>query len=346
MSNTDDYARQFADLVIRSLESNTAPWTKPWKPGEVPAGPHNGVTNRSYRGSNFMNLLLTQHERGYQSAEWLTFKQIGEAGGKVRKGQKGTSIQFWKTSEPTAEQLEEDPTAKKRMQVFYFTVFNRDQCDGLPEPKAQLYVPEQWRHEKCEQLMRDSGVPFNFNGGDRAYYRPDIDQIFMPSKAAFSSPDGFYATALHELGHSTGHKDRLGRDLSGKFGSESYAVEELRAEFFSFMCGERLGIGHDPGKNMAYIKPWIKVLDNDPREILRASGDAEKMCNFLKIERYQGLQQSHVQDQELTGQEPRQERPVPKARQKPVDPLAPELLDDQIKDMKARRKAKELAIAL
>lgn len=112
------------------------------------------------------------------------------------------------------------------------------------------------------------------------------------------------------------------------------------------MCGERLGIGHDPGKNMAYIKPWIKVLDNDPREILRASGDAEKMCNFLKIERYQGLQQSHVQDQELTGQEPRQERPVPKARQKPVDPLAPELLDDQIKDMKARRKAKELAIAL
>ncbi|MEN1996338.1 MULTISPECIES: ArdC family protein [Lysobacteraceae] len=346
MSKTDDYARQFADLVIRSLESQTAPWMKPWKPGEVPVGPHNGVTNRSYRGSNFMNLLLTQQERGYQSAEWLTFKQIGEAGGKVRKGQKGTSIQFWKTSEPTAEQLEEDPTAKKRMQVFYFTVFNRDQCDGLPNPKAQLHVPEQWRHEKCEQLMRDSGVPFNFNGGDRAYYRPDIDQIFMPSKAAFSSPDGFYATALHELGHSTGHKDRLGRDLSGKFGSESYAVEELRAEFFSFMCGERLGIGHDPGQNMAYIKPWIKVLNNDPRELLRASGDAEKMCNFLKVERYQELQQSHVQDKELTGQEPRQERPVRKARPKPVDPLSPELLDDQIKDMKSRRKAKELAVAL
>lgn len=194
--------------------------------------------------------------------------------------------------------------------------------------------------------MTDSGVPFNFNGGDRAYYRPDIDQIFMPSKAAFSSPDGFYATALHELGHSTGHKDRLGRDLSGKFGSESYAVEELRAEIFSYMTGERLGIGHDPGQHTAYIKSWIKVLKDDPKEILRACSDAEKICNFLKVERYQELEQNNVQAQELAGKGPRQERPVGKARQKPVDPLAPELLDDQIKDMKARRKAKELAIAL
>ncbi len=341
MSKTDDYARQFADLVIRSLESHTARWTKPWKPGEVPVGPHNRVTNRSYRGGNFMNLLMTQHERGYQPAEWLTFKQIGEAGGKVRKGQKGTSIQFWKTSEPSAEQLAEDPAAKKRMQVFYFTVFNRDQCDGLPDPKAQLQVPEQWRHEKCEQLMSDSGVPFNFNGGNRAYYRPDIDQIFMPSKAAFSSSDGFYATALHELGHSTGQKVRLGRDLSGKFGSESYAIEELRAEIFSFMCGERLGIGHDPGQHTAYIKCWIKVLKDDPKEILRACADAEKICNFLKIAHYLELQQSHVQDQETI-----HERPKRKALTKAVDPLAPESLEDQIKDMKARRKAKQLAIAL
>lgn len=346
MSKTDDYARQFADLVIRSLESHTAPWTKPWKPGEVPAVPHNGVTNRGYRGSNFMNLLLTQQERGYQSAECLTFKQIGEAGGKVRRGQKGTSIQFWKTSEPTAEQLEEDPTAKKRMQVFYFTVFNRDQCDGLPEPKAQLRVPEQWRHEKCEQLMTDSGVPFNLNGGDRAYYPPDIDQIFMPSKSAFNRPDSFYATALHELGHSAGHKDRLGRDLSGKFGCESHAIEVLRAEIFSFMCGERLGIGHDPGQHTAYVKSWIKVLKDDPKEILRACADAEKICNFLKIAHYLELQQSHVQDQELTGQEPVQQSPVHKARPKPVDLPAPELLDDQIKEVKARRRAKQLAVAL
>lgn len=346
MSKTDDYARQFANLVIRSLESHTAPWTKPWKPGEVPAGPHNGVTNRSYRGGNCMNLLMTQHERGYQSAEWLTFKQIAEAGGEVRKGQKGTSIQCWKTTEPSAEQLAEDPTAKKRMQVFYFSVFNRDKCEGLPDPKAQLQVPRQWRHEKCEQLMSDSGVPFNFNGGDRAYYRPDIDQIFMPSKTAFESQDGFYSTALHELGHSTGHKDRLGRDLSGKFGSETYAIEELRAEIFSYMTGERLGIGHDPGQHTAYIKSWIKALKNDPKEILRACADAEKICNFLKIERYQELEQNNVQAQELAAQGNRQGRPVRNAMAKTADPLAPELLDDQIKEMKSRRKAKELAVAL
>ena len=349
MNKTDDYAKKFADLMIKALENDVAPWVKPWKAGEIPTGPHNGITNRSYRGSNFMNLLLTQLDKGYTTPDWMTFNQISEAGGKVRKGEKGTSIQFWKSTEPTAEQLAEDPTAKKRMQFFYFVVFNRDQCDGLPESKPKLIAPIEWRHDKCEQLMEESGVPFNFNGGDRAYYRPDIDQVFMPSKAAFHSQDGFYATALHELGHSTGHKDRLGRDLSGKFGTESYAIEELRAEIFSYMTGERLGIGHDPGQHTAYVKSWIKILKDDPKEILRACADAEKMCAYLKIERYQELQQHQLQEQEQ--EQPKDvvpQKPAAKTKTKPkvIDPLAPEVLDAQIKEMKSRRKAKEMAVAL
>jgi antirestriction protein ArdC len=350
MNKTDDYAKKFADLMIKALENETAPWIKPWKAGEVPSGPHNGITNRSYRGGNYINLLLTQLDKGYETSDWMTFKQIGEAGGKVKKGERGTSIQYWKSVEPSAEALAEDPNAKKRMQVFYFVVFNRDQCEGLPDPKMQTHVPVEWRHEKCESLMANSGVAFNFDGGDRAFYRPDTDQIHMPSKAAFHSQDGFYATALHELGHSTGHKDRLNRDLSGKFGSERYAVEELRAEIFSYLAGERLGIGHDPGQHTAYVKSWIKILKNDPKEILRACADAEKICTFLEIERYQELQQEQVQSQDNQQEiiEPAKATTQRKVASKVTDPLAPEVLDAQIQEMKTRRKAKEkeLAVAL
>ncbi|MGV7183802.1 ArdC family protein [Xanthomonas axonopodis] len=347
MSQTDEFAKKISDLMIKALEDNVAPWTKPWKPGEMPEGPHNGMTNRSYRGSNYINLLLTQMDKGYASSEWLTFRQINELGGRVRKGEKRTQVQYWLTQDPTPEDLAQDPSARKKRIPRYYWAFNRDQCEGLPAPKAKIFAPVEWRHEKCEQLMADSGVEFKFTGGDQAYYRPDLDKIYMPSKAAFHSEDGFYATALHELGHSTGHKDRLNRDLSGKFGSEKYAIEELTAEFFSFICGERLGIGHDPGNHISYTKSWLKIVQNDRMAGLRAAAGAERIFTYLKIERYQDLQQ----DQQLEQEQPKDvvpQKPAEKAKTKPkvIDPLAPEVLDAQIKEMKSRRKTKEMAVAL
>ncbi|WP_140410188.1 zincin-like metallopeptidase domain-containing protein, partial [Escherichia coli] len=111
-----------------------------------------------------------------------------------------------------------------------------------------------------------------------------------PQQAAFPSADRYYATALHELGHWTGHASRLDRDLAHPFGSEGYAKEELRAEIASMIMGDELGIGHDPSQHVAYVKSWIKALQDDPLEIFRAAADAEKIQGFVL-----GLEQQRTQ---------------------------------------------------
>src|ERR1017187_1828754 len=129
--------------------------------------------------------------------------------------------------------------------------------------------------------MKLSGARIDHEEGDRAYYAPVPDRIVLPQHAQFQSSDGYYATALHELGHWTGHTSRLARDLSNPFGSEGYAREELRAEIASMMLGDELGVGHDPGQHAAYVKSWIKILEQDSLEIFRAAADAEKIQEFV-----------------------------------------------------------------
>ena len=117
--------------------------------------------------------------------------------------------------------------------------------------------------------------------GDRAFYRPATDRIHLPERDSFKSADTYYTTALHEPGHWTGHPSRLDRDLAHPFGSIGYAKEELRAEIVSLMVGDRLGIGHEPGQHAAYVKSWVHVLKEDPKEILRASRDADEIAGYV-----------------------------------------------------------------
>jgi antirestriction protein ArdC len=138
------------------------------------------------------------------------------------------------------------------------------------------------RHEQAEALLAASNARIDHEPGDRAYYSVVADRIVLPQRSQFETSDRYYATALHELGHWTGHESRLARDLSHPFGSEAYAREELRAEIASLMLGDELGIGHDPGQHVAYIESWITAIQKDPREILRAASDAEKITRYLQ----------------------------------------------------------------
>jgi putative DNA primase/helicase len=146
--------------------------------------------------------------------------------------------------------------------------------------------------ERAEAILRASGAVIQHGGQNRAFYRLRTDSIHLPDKGQFPSADNYYATALHELGHWTGHPSRLGRDLAHPFGSEGYAKEELRAEIASMILGDELGIGHDPGQHAAYVGTWINVLRDDPLEIFRAAADAEKIHGYVL-----SLEQQLVQEQ-------------------------------------------------
>ncbi|WP_178126492.1 zincin-like metallopeptidase domain-containing protein [Pseudomonas sp. FSL R10-0399] len=293
-----------AEKLIEQLKQGTAPWQMPWKAGDGGGMmPFNPTTGKRYKGINAIHLL----SQGRDDQRWLTFNQAKAAGAQVRKGEKSTSIQYWKFEEEQTKRDENnkpvldgkgDPVKVRvrleRPKMFMANVFNAEQIDGLPIYQKPVQT---WNAlERAETILQASGADIR-HGGDRAYYRPSTDNIQLPDKAQFPGADNYYATALHELGHWTGHGSRLDRDLSHPFGSEGYAKEELRAEIASMILGDELGIGHDPGQHASYVQSWIKALQNDPLEIFRAASDAEKIQTFAL-----GLEQQQIQTQGQTQQ--------------------------------------------
>jgi putative DNA primase/helicase len=302
------FHEQVAEQLIEQLKQGTAPWQRPWHPGEPGSFiPLNPTTGKRYRGINAIQLL----GQGRTDQRWMTYKQAAAAGAQVRKGEKGTPIQYWKFSEEQAKTDEagkpvldaqgkpvKDDVRLERPRVFFATVFNAEQIDGLPplQPRKE----QEWNAlERVEHILHASGALIQHGPQNRAFYRPGSDSIHLPEKGQFPSADTYYATALHELGHWTGHPSRLARDLEHPFGSEAYAKEELRAEIASMIMGDELGIGHDPGQHAAYVGTWIKVLKDDPLEVFRAAADAEKIHAYvLALEQKQVQEQSTEQSQE------------------------------------------------
>lgn len=305
------YHQVVANQIIESLKAGTAPWLKPWEPGTSNGQvPYNPITGKRYRGINALYLMLNQSDDN----RWLTYKQAQSMDAQVRKGEKGTTIQYWKFHE---EQTKHDDAGKpvldehgkplkvqvnlERPKVFYATVFHASQIDNMPEliPKE----PDWSLIERAEKLLHNSGATIIHSEADKAFYRLSTDSIHLPPKDQFKSAANYYATALHELGHWSGHPSRLDRDLGHPFGSDAYAKEELRAEIASILLGSELGIGHDPSQHTAYIKSWIRVLEDEPLEIFRASADAEKIVNHLyALEQTQDIQQAElieIKDEQL-----------------------------------------------
>ncbi len=290
--------RRFADQIIEQICQGTSPWQKPWKPGERVL-PANVDTGRPYAGGNSLHLAAVAQAKGYGDVRWGTYRQIQAQGGQVRKGEQGTRILNYQDHKRIAvtDERGQPVTDEEGKRVYryerlatpwvkQYTVFNAEQADGLPArptPTAESL----WKaHQKAEQTLEANGVPIRHVAGDRAYYNVNGDEIVLPEKGQFPSANHYYQTALHELGHSTGHPDRMNREsltegVKAGFGSEAYAKEELRAEISAMMTGERVGVGHDPSCGAAYVESWVKVLKEDPRKIRRAAADAQKISDFV-----------------------------------------------------------------
>ena len=295
----NDYARTVADTLIEQLRQGTAPWQKPWDATGTRFMPYNPTSGKDYRGMNAMWLWM----QGHEDSRWMTYKQAAGEGGQVRKGEKGTQVQYWKFDDRVAAKDANGKPIKdgegkpvmvavklERPRIFSATVFNASQIDGLPPPELRPQ-PEAWeREQRAEAILSNSRADIRHQAGDRAYYMPSLDHIVLPERGQFADSADYYGTALHELGHWTGHKSRLDRDLAHPFGSAGYAKEELRAEISSLMMADRLGIPHKPDRHAAYVGNWIKALEDDPREIFRAAAEAEKITGML-----QGFEQQQAQ---------------------------------------------------
>jgi len=280
-----DFRQEVTDSIVRMLEQGVAPWQKPWEGAGIPQNP---TTGRAYRGGNALHLMATAIRRGLDDPRWLTYRQAAAQGWQVRQGEKGTQIEFWQAN-PQAERGGDrtDDTAGAKQQPRLvrrvYTVFNAKQVDGIP-----AYAPRQHNAfetaQAGERILANSGATIVHDQADQAFYRPGTDSIHLPPRAAFKDAPAFYGTALHELAHWSGAKDRLNRSTlteSYRFGDVNYAREELRAELASVFLAAERGIPHDPASHAAYVGSWIKALREDKNEIFRAAHDASAAADYL-----------------------------------------------------------------
>ena len=267
--------------IIAELQKGAAPWVKPWSASPGANTPCNAISNRPYSGCNVVLLWMAQ-AAGYRTPRFLTFKQALELGGHVRKGERGTKVYFVKQLE-IQEGTDEAPARLVPMMREY-TVFNVDQCDGLPDSVTtgkpiRVRNPDT-RDDLADQFLHSTGADIREGHGE-AYYVPSRDFISMPSFGTFKAADHFYNVTFHELTHWTGHKSRLDRDLKNRFGSRNYAAEELIAELgAAFLCAE-FGFDGDV-RNAGYIASWIELLKADKRAFFTACSKASKAADYLR----------------------------------------------------------------
>jgi antirestriction protein ArdC len=275
-----DYYQEVTSRIVAALEQGVKPWSRPWDASKSagPMAPYNPTTGQPYKGIN--TVILGMDARAFETGDprWCSFNQGKAKGWSVRKGEKSTTIFFFKPIKIEDETAKDGERTVPVMRAY--PVFHASQFDGIPERTAPTVTEAPWlKPEAAEIILRNSGATLR-TGGDKAFYSPNTDHIQLPPHEAFKGPEAWAATALHELGHWTGAPHRLNRDLTGRFGSSAYAMEELRAELSSVFVGSILGIPSDIPNHASYLGHWARKLKEDKREIFRAASDAQKIADY------------------------------------------------------------------
>ncbi len=267
--------------IIAAIEAGADMYKMPWRrPRHDVSTRINAASGHSYRGVNVLSLWMTAQARGYASGHWATYQQWTEKGAQVRKGEKAASVMFWKDLRPGEDAAQAGDAERPQFVARGYSVFNAEQVDGFAEPSLPV-LSEDERDGRAEVFF--SAIPATVkHQGWQCAYMPSVDEIHMAPFGHFLSARDYYAVLSHELTHWSGAKDRLDRDLAGRFGSDRYAMEELVAELGAAFVTGKLGLPNDTRTTRApYIASWLKVLKNDPRAIFTAAGKAQQAADYL-----------------------------------------------------------------
>jgi len=278
------------DQVIERLESGDIPWSQPWRGGATGC-PKNAISRQPYHGVNVFLLAMTANSVGYQTPYWLTYKQAKDLGGNVKKGEKSTIVVFWKQLD-----IKDKDNPDKTVQIpflRYYNVFNVDQCENIDPAKLPDDATDDTPDLKFEPIDACENIVKHFihrpeitHAEQRAYYSPRRDYVNMPRPEFFVNEQEYYSVLFHELTHSTGHENRLGRfDKDAKwaaFGSPDYSKEELVAEMgAAFLCGFCDIVNKTIENSAAYIQNWLKALRNDRKLVVQAAAQAQKSTDYI-----------------------------------------------------------------
>ena len=282
---TSDLFEQVTRKIIAAIEAGAGDFTMPWhRWGENLAMPLNEASGRPYRGINTLLLWAAAERAAFSSGRWATYRQWTAAGAQVRKGEKATPIIFWKTvsnHELSPDESTDERKVGRRLIARVYSVFNADQVEGAKEARLRPKLTQSERISAAEEFICATGANIR-HGGDRACYAPSSDEIWLPRFEQFRDGGAYYSTAAHECVHWTGAEHRLKRDLSGRFGDDAYAMEEMVAELGAAFIAAHLGLTVEPRPDhAAYISSWLRVLRGDPRAILAACAKAQEAVDYI-----------------------------------------------------------------
>lgn len=282
MSTQADIRRQVTSKIVDALAAGTPLWRRPWRNDRTNTGaPANAASGMNYRGVNALLLGMAE----YESRWWATYAQIQALGGRVRKGEQGTRIVYWRevervvgTTTTGVDVIDTFPLLKT------YSVFNAAQVDGLEEFQARSRLGVTFEDfGPFEAVVAATGADIR-HGGDRAFYHPVRDFIQVPPRESFEDRAAYYGTLAHELCHWTGHQYRLDRlTKNARFGDRAYSVEELVAEIGgAFLC-TAVGVpqSDDLSNQAAYLASWLAVLERDSTAIFTAAGQASRAVDFI-----------------------------------------------------------------
>ncbi|RWM48245.1 MAG: DUF1738 domain-containing protein [Mesorhizobium sp.] len=279
----DIYAR-ITNQIIAAIEAGAGEFVMPWHhEGTATARPINVASSKAYRGVNTLSLWAAAQRAGYPDGLWGTYRQWQALGAQVRKGEKATTVVFWgQIGANTDEEGDETGDTGERRRLFArgYSVFNCGQVDGY-EPEPAVASSEEERIAHADAFYANLGINTVY-GGSEAYYLPPADRVHVPVFSSFRDVASHYSVLFHEGLHATGAKHRLDRELSGSFGSEAYAMEEIIADSGAAMILADLSISSRPRPDhAAYISSWLRVLRNDTSAIFTASSKAQAAVDWM-----------------------------------------------------------------
>lgn len=286
MTASDIYER-ITNKVINDLEKGELTWRKPWNSEYLADNVQRPLrwNNIPYTGINTIVLWATAAEKYYQLSHWMTFNQALNLNASVRKGEKGSQIIYADNLLKEQENKEGESEFVKIPFLKSYTVFNAGQIEGLPQHFYE--VPERepinspQRIDELEKFF--SQTKADIRTGSKAAYYSIHDYVEMPPIESFETVKGYYAALAHEMTHWTKPPTRLNRDFGRKqWGDEGYAKEELVAELGACFLAADLGFEPMPEENhSAYIKSWLKALQDDKKLIFSAASYAQKATEYL-----------------------------------------------------------------
>jgi antirestriction protein ArdC len=290
--HANDLFTRITDQLVADIEAGAGTWRMPWH--TLPdAGTPTSVDGRPYRGMNAVWLAMVAAARGWPAGLWATYRGWQRHGAQVRRGEKATQVVLWKpttakrTDPRTANDDANQPAGhRRRLLARAYSVFAAEQVDGA----EALVARRTERHGRRDTPERIASADAYFDAvgatvihvGNRAYYQPATDTIHVPDLAQFDHAAHHAGTLAHEHVHWTGHADRLERDLDGRFGSDSYAAEELVAELGAAMWCAQMGLSAvTRADHAAYLAGWLRILRTDARALVTVASRAQAAVDYL-----------------------------------------------------------------